>query len=451
MEKISPKIVDESKKNCEFKVLEISDFDLIGCKFNGHNLHNYLRERNIDAKQLVRKKLSNDINTFQMKSFADILNNDLIFDADIIHLHLIQNTDFDINMLYVLSKLKPIVITLHDCFYLGGHCLHSFGCEKWKVHCKDCGQLNIPMPISVDKTALNFFTKKEIIQNSNIAAITASDFIFDKVNQSPIWKNKTVYKLPFGINQDIFKPSDKKAAKKLLGIDEKSFVIMFRATKNPFKGIDIILEALNNLNTNKNITIITVEEKGLVKKFKNKYKIKEFGWVKDDTKMARLYQAADLFLMPSTQEAFGLMAVEAMSCKVPVLTTPKTAVEKVINAPVSGFCADVDKFSDILNDIVNDKTNLQQIAENAYDYAKANYGLNKYLDGMIKIYKEEIKKHTISEEAKLTISQIQKYTDYDKLKCEELAKFGKFFSKVRYGNRIELKIFGIKIKYKGKR
>ena len=54
----------------------------------------------------------------------------------------------------------------------------------------------------------------------------------------------------------------------------------------------------------KNITLITVGHKGLLNKFDSKFNIVEFGWINDDSLLASLYQACDIFLMPSRQETF---------------------------------------------------------------------------------------------------------------------------------------------------
>jgi len=52
--------------------------------------------------------------------------------------------------------------------------------------------------------------------------------------------------------------------------------------------------------------------------------------------------AADLFLLPSAQESFGLAALEAMSCEVPVIATRVGGLPEVIEDGVTGFICDVD-------------------------------------------------------------------------------------------------------------
>lgn len=399
-------------KSYLFNVLQIGDTDLIGNKFNGHDLHLYLREKNINANHFVRLKKSNDKSTYSLDHpySRGILESDLFSNADIVHFHLIHNTNFTLTSLPAYSALKPTVITLHDPYFTTGHCIHSFECEKWKTGCKDCPKLDILFKREIDSSALEFKIKYDAIQNSNICAIVASDYMENLVKQSPVWKGKKIYKVPFGINQDIFKPaSNKDLAKKQLGIDPNSIVLMFRSDESKFKGLNLIKKALENVETDKKITIITVQTKELFKEFKHKFNIKEYGWVYDDNKLAQLYQAADLFLMPSEQEAFGMMAIEAMSCKVPVISIKGTSLESVTNAPECGLCPEKKDFSAELNRIVNNEEELKLRAEKSYKYAKENYDKDVYVDRIIEVYKDVIKNHQVNPEWEEVLKQIIKY------------------------------------------
>ena len=53
--------------------------------------------------------------------------------------------------------------------------------------------------------------------------------------------------------------------------------------------------------------------------------------------MGELYQSCDVFLMPSTGESFGMMAIEAMASAKPVICLADTAVEEVSRAPELGI------------------------------------------------------------------------------------------------------------------
>lgn len=406
-------------KNKIFTNLQISSYDLTGNKFNGHNLHKMLRDKGIDSKQLVLYKESYDSTTFYYNfeakdSSKNLLSQKIFLDSDIIHLHLVHNI-FDLNYLPLMSRIKPVVITLHDPFFLGGHCVHHFDCISWKTHCADCKYLKEEFCLDNDSSALNFELKKEAIQNSNITAIVASKWMEDKVKQSPIWKGKKIYRLPFGIDQKIFKPAPKTDIREKININKDDFVIMFRADKGSFKGIEIIKDALNKIENNKKITLITVGKKGLLTEYKDKFNIIEYGWVYDDKDLAELYQACDIFLMPSKQETFGSMAIEAMSCGKTVLTITGegTAVPEVINSPECGLAVDKKEFARKLKTFISNPKELIVRGEKSLEYARKNYNERIYISRMIEIYKEIIEQHNIDESAKIVLSQLKKYSNND--------------------------------------
>src|SRR5690606_10653881 len=57
--------------------------------------------------------------------------------------------------------------------------------------------------------------------------------------------------------------------------------------------------------------------------------------------VAELLSCSDLFLLPSEHEAFGLVALEAMACGVPVVATCVGGIPEVVTDGVSGFLAPV--------------------------------------------------------------------------------------------------------------
>ena len=402
--------------------LQISSNDIIGNKFNGYDLHLCLRENGMDSKMAVLNKESNDINTIKydflkQNSTKNLLTKNFFLESQIIHMHLIHNI-IDLNYLPIISKLKPTVITLHDPFFLGGHCVHHFDCEKWKKMCYDCKYLDSEFPLENDISSLNFVIKKENIQRSNVFAIVSSKWMEKKVKQSPIWKNKKIYFLPFGINQNIFKPIseiEKQKKKKELKINLKNKVIMLRADDGKYKGIDIIKNTLNYINE-KNLSIIVVGKKNLLNEFKSKFDIHEYGWVKDDKFLAELYQISDLFLMPSKQETFGLMAIEAMSCETLViaLDCSGSALSEVINSPYSGIAVKENEYPNVVVKMIKNNSLRNNLAKKSHEYAMKNYNLECYLEKLINIYLEIIKFHKnniLDNETEVLLSQLKKIQD----------------------------------------
>ncbi|KIA91957.1 N-acetyl-alpha-D-glucosaminyl L-malate synthase [Pedobacter kyungheensis] len=105
-----------------------------------------------------------------------------------------------------------------------------------------------------------------------------------------------------------------------------------------------------------------------------------------------ILSVSDLFLMPSESESFGLAALEAMACKVPIITTNAGGLPEL---NVDGFCGymsnvgDVDDMAAHAIEILKDDETLKRFKENAFTRAQ-DFDLKKILPEYISFYKEVI-------------------------------------------------------------
>jgi glycosyltransferase involved in cell wall biosynthesis len=254
---------------------------------------------------------------------------------------------------------------------------------------------------------------KSAIQNSDVAAIVASTWMLKKVKQSPIWEGKNIYLLPFGVNQKLFKSGDVFEARKDLNIPLDDIVLMFRSNDiGEFKGIDIIMNTLNHLPDTHKITLIVVGEKGKLEHVQDKFNVIEFDWVDSDEQMVKLYQSCDIFLMPSRQETFGMMAIEAMSCGKMVLSIrgDGTALPDIIDSPNSGIAVDESEYTQELVRLLNNKQEVAERGIRSFQYARNMYSEEIYIEKLLGIYHEVISKKQYDGEAMLLLQQLQKYS-----------------------------------------
>ena len=399
-------------------VLQIGDNDIIGNKFNGHDLHIYLRNEGVIANHLVMSKQSSDKDTYVFPSvqphhfFNALVSQRVFLEADIIHLHLIHNTQFNIVYLPFISSLKPVVWTLHDPWVLSGHCIHHGNCDKWKSHCMDCNSLEAHFPLSRDTSALEFALKKRAIQNSQIFPIVASQWMEEKLAESPIWQGKPVRQIPFGINQSLFSPGDKLEARKLLGISANSIVLFCRVA--PFwKGTDLLNDALIEAGKKNDLVLLTVgfAEKDILRHLPRSIRHVHYGWIEDDNSLLNLYRASDLFLMPSEQEAFGMMAIEAMSCgkMVLALDAPGSAVPQVINAPYSGIAVQRSQYAQELCRLLASPDEIFQRGKMCFSYATRKYGYKNYISKILSMYSYALENFSSNIDADLILNQLRTY------------------------------------------
>ncbi|MFD0794823.1 N-acetyl-alpha-D-glucosaminyl L-malate synthase BshA [Mucilaginibacter litoreus] len=105
-----------------------------------------------------------------------------------------------------------------------------------------------------------------------------------------------------------------------------------------------------------------------------------------------ILSVSDLFLMPSVSESFGLAALEAMACKVPVISSNAGGLPELNIEGVTGFLldvGDVDGMAEKAVYILEDEQRLEQFKENALERAK-EFELSKIMPIYESYYKEVI-------------------------------------------------------------
>ncbi len=161
--------------------------------------------------------------------------------------------------------------------------------------------------------------------------------------------DKKVFEIPPGVNTELFKPMDNNAAKKHLGLHPKEKFILFVGRIEPLKGIDMLLYALKILQAqvpyisvrllivggdiSQHITKWSSQLKQLdeLRHILEISKQVEFVGQKPQDKLLYYYNAAELVVMPSHYESFGMAAAEAMACGTPVITTNVSGISYLID------------------------------------------------------------------------------------------------------------------------
>jgi glycosyltransferase involved in cell wall biosynthesis len=331
----------------------------------------------------------------------------------VVHLHLINNGIIDLSLLPLMTKLKPTVWTLHDPWALGGHCVHHYDCQKWQTHCGDCPYLSSEFPLTKDNSALNFYLKKQAILDSKLDIIVASQWMLDQVKTSPLFKHCHVHLIPFGINLNLFKPMDKRLAKIKIGLDPDSVVLMFRADYSEFKGMDYIEDCLRKLKINhKRIVLVSVGFDALREpRLRKKYKYLIKPWIKDDVALAEIYNAADILLMPSKIESFGMMAIEAMACGTVPITIEGTVLKETINAPHMGVCTQATHpaFNRAVANLIEDNSDRNLRAKLGSAWVKKHYSHTEYVDKIIRVYRQAMRRHSLGPEETHLLNQLNQH------------------------------------------
>lgn len=153
---------------------------------------------------------------------------------------------------------------------------------------------------------LNILIRK-FIDGKNIKRATYA-LSNSKYTQLQVYKTygiaSEVYYL--GVNEKLFNYVEK----------EKDIDILFIGSYHPVDGLQFLKNALKNIKIKLKVKLILFENK----------------WINDDREMSSLYQRSKIFVALAQNEPFGLSALEAMSCGVPVIALDEGGYrETVIN------------------------------------------------------------------------------------------------------------------------
>jgi D-inositol-3-phosphate glycosyltransferase len=160
-------------------------------------------------------------------------------------------------------------------------------------------------------------------------------------------RDEAIAVVPCGVDLDLFSPMDKEFARRRLGLRDAERIILFVGRIEPLKGIDILISAAAQLHENENFAVLIVggdaraesqiaELRSLASRLGVDHHISFVGAVAHD-KLPLYYNAADVCVVPSYYESFGLVAVESMACGTPVVASRVGGLTSTISDGETGY------------------------------------------------------------------------------------------------------------------
>jgi D-inositol-3-phosphate glycosyltransferase len=156
--------------------------------------------------------------------------------------------------------------------------------------------------------------------------------------------------VPPGVDHTVFFPGDRDAARQRLGIDSPR-VLLFVGRIQALKGTDLAIRALAALDDPKTVLIVVggpSGSDGSAEQTRVHALADELGvsgqihWVspRRHERLADYYRAANVCIVPSRSESFGLVALEAAACGTPVVAAAVGGLRSLVAHEHSGFLID---------------------------------------------------------------------------------------------------------------
>jgi len=345
----------------------------------------------------------NNIDSFNILKSTRILKTKEFKNADIVHCNNLHGKYFNLKLLEKISKIKPIIWSLHDMWAITGDCywggeMYGETCIKWQKGCKHCPYLKSNQKIFWNKPSYLWKKKQEIYKNSKLNIVVPSMWLKKRVEKSML-KNKNITVINYGINLSKFKKQDKKTVRKKLKLPLGKKIIMFSAhggKNNKQKGWKYVEKIIDYYKKDKDILFLCIGNKS-TNGNQNTSKIKYIEYISDKSVLAQYYSASNIFLLPSLVESFGIVILEAMACGTLVVGFPVGAMEELGLHKQYGYIAKYKDTKDLINGIEYilslNKKEKKDMEKRSIERVKNNFSLEKMTNKYISLYRQALSEY----------------------------------------------------------
>ena len=397
------------------KILHISTHDINGGAARAaYRLHTGLQDIGLQSQMLVQEKYSNDktviapkIRLFQgiakakltveslpLKLYRQKKNTPFFtqwlpdrvipkvaqINPDIINLHWISGGFMQIE---TFAKLKrPLVWTLHDMWGFTGGCHVTGECDRYKISCGACPQLNSGNEWDLSRWVWQ--RKVKAWKNLNLTLVSPSSWLAQCARSSSLFQNLRIEVIPHGLDTQKYRPINQHFAREALNLPQDKKLILFgaiEATSDRNKGFHLLQPALQELSKSgwkDDLEVVIFGASQPENPPDLGFKTHYLGHLHDAISLATVYSAADVMLVPSLQESFGQTASESFACGTPVVAFNATGLKDIVDHQQNGYLAkpyEVEDFAKGITWILENEQRLQKLSFYAREKAEQEFTL----------------------------------------------------------------------------
>lgn len=272
----------------------------------------------------------------------------------IVHLNWINDNFLSVGELAKLDM--PVVWTFHDMWAFTGGCHYSGDCTNYQTGCGECYMLN--RPAKNDFSRQSFVLKEKALSNVNLTLVCPSTWMADMARSSRMFKNNRIEVIPNCLNTEVYSPGNKAELLKELQLDATRMQVLFGAVNSLSdvrKGGQLLLEVLEKLGNDEywqnkiELVVFGSDKSSLLSALP--FPIKYLGFITDENFLAKVYAAADLFLVTSREDNLPNTIMESMACGTPVAAFNVGGIKDMVDHQVNGYLAAPFDVDDYINGI----------------------------------------------------------------------------------------------------
>lgn len=313
--------------------------------------------------------------SFSLKFLNKIKEND----ADLVHVAGI----FDFYTFALLFSDKKYIFSSHGTFMKEAY--------------------NMIRPKKIKKDIYMKLLGKKILDRAKVIHLLTNEEKGHFLNFYPEYENK-VKIIPNGIDISEFdvEISKEEILNKYPPLKNKK-IILFLGRLNWIKGLDLLIPAFYKLSLERKDVHLLIAGKDdgdgyeeklrmWVKQYKLDNNVTFTGLLTGKDKVSA-FKIADVFVLPSYSENFGVAVIEAMACGVPVVVSDKVGICKEVQEHKAGLIVktEVKSIYQGLKKMLEDEQLRRELSENGRDMVKKYYDIEVVANKVIEMYEEVLK------------------------------------------------------------
>ncbi len=371
---VKAKMLVRDKESDALTVVGLPKSPLLHWHFLWERLVIFVRSR-FSRKHLFEIDLAN--------TGSDITRLPEFQEADVIHLHWINQGMLSLSGIHkILRSGKPVVWTMHDIWPATAICHLTLGCRSFTSTCKSCRLL----PGSSGLAQSVWRKKQRLLEDGNIFFVACSRWLESEAKASALLKGNKITSIPNPIDIHIYNRCNKQEARQRLGLpaDKKLILFVSQRVTNRNKGMAYLMEACDQLKDLPQLGVVILG--GHAEEVTTQLPTFPLGYVNDEHRIVDVYNAVDVFVLPSLSENLPNTIMEAMACGVPCVGFRVGGIPEEIDHKQNGYVADYRSAEDLARGIrwILTEADYESLCQHAVHKVAQNYSQQsvaiKYLD-----------------------------------------------------------------------
>lgn len=311
--------------------------------------------------------------------------------ADIIHFHWIGDGFVPIS---AFERIKvPVVWSFHDPWPFTGGCNYPGSCRKYEESCGACPQLGSTRTWDLSRWV--WHRKRKHLQSLNLTAVTQSRWLWRCAQQSSLFRDRPVEMIPYGLDTKIFSPLNRGFSRQALNLPQDKKIICMgamKSTTDPRKGFAHLARAARMLASRgwgerALLLVFGADDTSELTDFGLETRL--MGMLHDDYSLALIYSAADVFVAPSIEEAFGLTVLEALACGTPCVGFDVGGIPDMIEHGRTGYLVPTisgEELAEGIAWVLQDHGRLADLSVNARTKVEREFASRLYAQRYLDLY-----------------------------------------------------------------